>query len=248
MSDNAGQRAVIFGGFRTETLKESQAAASFLDACGLDQSAVLANVWNGAADSLQSRHERSLQWLSTELVHGGILHILGYSMGCQLAVKFAQTVLDHADGRTDLGSVTLVAPDPQFRRGHQDFVERQQGITSAYDEARDLWSVGDSAGPKFVEALRCVANACEYGCRIVFCKDDGVAEWADNVELMSMQLKDCAAIRWVETKVNEVTHACGVRFRLDPDDVSHIACADRTHAALWYRLNFEALTGAGSQH
>lgn len=234
------RQVVVFGGFRTETLEDGHAVTSYLDALGLEQSKVSANLWEGAGDSLRSRFERSLQWLEANEAHSEELCILGYSMGCQLAARFAQAVLDRGKGRLSLGSLTLVAPDPKYRRGRQDAVERRQGVTSAYDEACVLWSVSESAGATFVEALKRVAQTCRGGCRIVFCKGDGVAEWSDNVGIMQAELEDCRAIRWIETKVNHKTCADGVDFRLDPGEVSHVECADDVHAALWYRLNFVA--------
>ena len=239
MTDRVNRHAVILGGFRTETLEESRAVSTFLDVLGLARSHAHANLWQGAGDSLHSRYERSAQWLDSAAHDAAALHILGYSMGCQLAVELAQRALDLGEDRVPIGSLTLVAPDPKYRPGRQDAVERCQGITSAYDEARALWSVSGSAGPTFVEALRRVAEACETGCRIVFCKEDGVAEWADNVEIMARALEGCSAIRWIETPVGEEVRDHGLRFRLDPTELSHIDCADEVHAALWYRLRFE---------
>lgn len=230
----------IFGGFRTETIEDSLAAETFLRVHGHGPSDCYANVWEGDGDSLRRRWERSAQWLDVQADQDIVFHILGYSMGCQLATKFAEDVLSRAGRQFRLGSLTLVAPDPTLRRTRQDEIEESQGITSAYDEARALWSTTGSAGPAFIEALKQIADACDGLCRIVYCKADAVAEWSDNVEIMARELDGHPGFQWIETPVNVEVREHGVRIRLDPNEVSHIDCADPVHAALWYRLAFEA--------
>ena len=231
---------VIFGGFRTETIEDSLAAETFLSVHGRAPTDCYANVWEGDGDSLRDRSERSARWLDAQADQDLVLHVLGYSMGCQLATKFAQRALSCDTAQFRLGSLTLVAPDPNLRRTRQDEIEQSQGITSAYDEARALWSTSGSAGPAFIEALKEIADTCDDPCRIVFCKADRVAEWADNVEIMARELDGHPKIRWIETPVNKEVRKHGVHIRLDPNEVSHIDCADPVHATLWYRLAFEA--------
>lgn len=239
-ASHAERQPVIFGGFRTETLEDGLAAETFLRTQACAPEDCHANLWEGKGDSLLRRWKRSERWLEAQADREVVYHILGYSMGCQLATRFAQGALSRSGKRFRLGSLTLVAPDPTLRRTRQDKIEQGQGITSAFDEARVLWSTTESAGPAFVEALLQVADACEGLCRIVYCKSDAVAEWSDNVEIMARKLHGHTKVRWIETPVNEVVDEHGVRIRLDPTEVSHIDCADPVHAALWYSLTLEA--------
>jgi len=113
-------------------------------------------------------------------------------------------------------------------------IEEQAGEIPAYDEARKLWRVEGNAGPRFTSTLGLVAGAFRRGCRVVYCKDDRVAEWHRNVEIMRSGLNSCSAIKWIEAIPDAAVDSHGIRVSLNPDEISHVVGANQFHEVLWY--------------
>ena len=198
------------------------------------------NLWSGLGDNLEKRFSRSANWLSSHSNQSVELHILGHSMGCQLAVKFAHLAQMSLPDNWRLGQLTLSAPDPKYRRGPWDLIEEQAGVTPAYDEASMLWGTAGAAGPCFTDTLGVVAGAFKIGCRVVFCKGDRVAEWPQNVEIMKSGLNSCTAIDWIEALPNAVVNRHGIRISLEPKKIAHIESADQLHEVLWRCLEIRS--------
>lgn len=194
------------------------------------------NLWDGQGDSLEKRFNRSATWLRFHSDQSVELHILGHSMGCQLAVKFAELAQISLPDNWQLGQLILSASDPKYRWGQWDLIEKQASETPAYDEASMLWATAGAAGPCFTDTLGHVAGAFKRGVRVVFCKDDKVAEWHQNVEIMKSMLNSCSAIEWIEALPNAVVNNHGMRISLKLDEIAHIESADQLHEILWRRL------------
>lgn len=154
-------------------------------------------------------------------------------MGCQLAVKFAHFAQTFASAQSHLGQLLLTAPDPKYRKGPWDLMEEQAGKTPAYEEASMLWGVKGAAGSPFTNTLGRVANAFRGGCRVVFCKNDAVAEWHQNVDIMKVTLNSCSAINWIEAMPAAVIESNGIRVSLEPAEIVHIEGANQFHEILW---------------
>jgi len=140
-------------------------------------------------------------------------------MGCQLAVRFA----DQAISTRLIGSMVLIAPDPKYRRCTQDEVETRRGDSSAFDEAKDLWGVTRGPGPEFVGALQRVASASRLACRILYCKDDEVAEWVGNGELMVRVLAKSPGVDPTEARRGSTIRDHGMSVSVGKTDDIHEA-------------------------
>jgi len=232
MSKKLRRCVVVFGGFRTTTLEGSRAVATALKALEVDKTGH-ENLWIRPGDSLEKRYRRAADWLTSQINQSVELHVLGHSMGCQLAVKFAQLALTSAPAKWRLGQLTLSAPDPKYHRGPWDLIEKQAGETPAYDEASKLWKIEGAAGPRFTDTLGLVAGDFRGGCRVVFCKGDTVAVWHQNVEIMRSGLNSCSAIKWIEALPDAVVDSHGIRVSLNLDEIAHIKGANQFHEVLW---------------
>jgi len=232
MSKKLRRCVVVFGGFRTSTLEGSRVVATALKALEVDK-AGHENLWVGPGDSLEKRYRRAADWLTSQTNQSVELHVLGHSMGCQLAVKFAHLALTFAPAKWRLGQLTLSAPDPKYRCGPWDLIEEQAGEVPAYDEASKLWRTEGAAGPRFTDTLGQVAGGFRGGCRVVFCKGDTVAEWHQNVEIMRSGLSSYSAIKWIEALPDAVVELHGIRISLNPDEIADIKGANQFHEALW---------------
>lgn len=185
------------------------------------------NHWNGHGDSLSDRLGRAIDWLDA---HGGDLervHIMGYSMGCHLAVRLARHVIDSYPS-VDVGLMLLAAPDPKYRPVTRDLEERAAGITSAHDEAAMLWGVQGSPGRRFVSELNAVIPLSAMPA-IVYCRADEVARWASNVELMIAELTEGRFAELVEAQDGAVVAGQIVSVDLS----SRSQPAEAIHDRLW---------------
>ncbi len=233
MSRKLHRCVVIFGGFRTATLEGSRTVVTLLKALKVDRVSH-ENLWRQQGDSLEKRYHRAANWFTSQTNRSLELHILGHSMGCQLAVKFAHLAHISAPANWRLGQLILSAPDPKYHRSPWDLIEKQASEMPAYDEASKLWRVEGAAGPRFTDTLGLVAGAFRRGCRVVFCKGDTVAEWHQNVEIMRSSLNSCSAIKWIEAIPDAVVDSHGIRVALNPDEIVHIKDANQFHEVLWY--------------
>jgi hypothetical protein len=112
-------------------------------------------------------------------------------------------------------------------------IEEQAGETPAYGEASELWSIKGAAGSLFSDTLGRVADAFRGGCRVIFCKDDTVAGWHQNMDIMRSDLNSCSAIKWIEALPDAVVDSHGIRVSLSPDEIAHIKDANQFHEVLW---------------
>jgi len=232
MSEIMHRCAVVFGGFRTTTLVGSRAVVTTLKALNVD-GVDHENLWSGHGDSLETRYHRAVNWLSSQTSGSVELHILGHSMGCHMAVKFAHLALMSTPASWRLGQLILSAPDPKYRRGPWDLIEERAGTTQAYDEARKLWNNESAAGAQFTDTLGLVSSALQDGCRVIYCKSDKVALWRQNVEITKSVLNSCSAIKWVEALPDALVDLHGIQVSLRADDIAHIEEANQYHEILW---------------
>jgi hypothetical protein len=103
----------------------------------------------------------------------------------------------------------------------------------AYDEASELWNIKGAAGSLFSDTLGRVADAFRGGCRVIFCKDDTVAGWHQNMEIMRSDLNSCSAIKWIEALPDAVVDSHGIRISLSSEEIAHIKGANQFHEVLW---------------
>ncbi|MBT4036826.1 MAG: hypothetical protein HN575_05225 [Actinobacteria bacterium] len=201
MVRTSGPDLVVFDGYRGIHDGDRTAATGLEALLGCEDSTYWNN-WSEHGDSLKRRFDRASAWLEVRL--GDITHvnIIGFSMGCQLAVRFVH----HASIRApsiEYSQLLLIAPDPKYRPVGRDAEEIQAGTSSAFEEAGALWGGRGLAGPRFVSGLADVANRMER-IRIVYCRSDGVAEWSANVELMVDELLATTGIELIEAIDGEV--------------------------------------------
>ena len=152
------------------------------------------------------------------------IHLLAISMGCHVAVHSAIT--SWVEPR--LVGLDLVAPDPKYRPCARDRVEAQRGERSAFDDARELW-LAESAGPPFTAALGRVAAS--VPCRVVYSRDDEVAEWPGNVELMHTALAATQGLAWIEAATGRTVRDHGVTVSVQHGDEVHESLADNVRFA-----------------
>jgi pimeloyl-ACP methyl ester carboxylesterase len=166
---------VFFGGFHQSELDAGpNAFSAWIDHCHeRGVTTVVLNMRMGRSDSLSSRWRRfnamhhSL-WSSTDDVF-----ILGYSMGCHLAVKFAA----ETEVAERVSELSLIAPDPKFRPNVLDAEE------SAYEQAKELWDTDGYPGDSLCLHLNRAAAKVPT-VHILYSPEDEVASWEGNAEIM----------------------------------------------------------------
>ena len=127
------------------------------------------------AETLLDRWRRSRAFLRKCSPVPSVVSILGNSMGCHLAILFAQECQDLG---IEIDQITLLAPDPKFRKTKRDIDPAEP---SAYAEAEMLWPDANP-GEAFSMALRKLRV--RRGITYIYSKRDRTAEWHRNVELL----------------------------------------------------------------
>lgn len=206
---------MVFTGYRGGDDEGPSPLVSFQAASGAECKTIW-NRWAGPGDSLLDRLQRAMDSLDTDAADRAVLNVLACSMGCQLAARFLVDVLA-MDSPPKVGEVLLVAPDPKHRRLRRDAEESAAGITSAYDEASELWGVSGPSGSHFVGALKDVAPAAST-VRIVYAREDGVAEWDGNVEVMLAEVGSLPGVKLIEAQDGEVVVEHGLAVDLGSGD------------------------------
>lgn len=204
----------FFGGFRQGQLSpESNAFSSWaqtldtLDEC-------LVNLWNGSDEDLLVRRwermEPHLQRLAKKRL---TVHVLGYSMGCHLAVKFAHELRAVCGDRAELRSAYLIAPDPKFKESDLD-----RTGASAYDEAARLWQTAQEPGRSFAARLRTLPGHSNASIHVLYCKRDSIALWKGNVQTLKADY-GANGLDWHEASVDVGAGIDEVfRWKLAPAD------------------------------
>ena len=211
---------MVFDGFHGR-VADSEAIRSLAEVCGVP---VLSqrNSRAGPDETLSDRLDRFVTWLDHEPAgHHRSIHVLAYSMGCHVAVRFAGELGPHHR----VVGFDLIAPDPKYRTGEMDRIEAARGERSAFDQARELWN-GRRPGPAFTAALRAVAATSP--CRVVFSRADEVAEWHENAELMRTALAGTDTITWIEAAPGRAVRDNGVTVSVQHGDEIHRSLAERT--------------------
>ena len=170
------------------------------------------NQWKRPGDSLSDRFNRLTDWWNANNIQMPKLNILSFSMGCQLAVRFAENIYN-TDSKLRLGEVVLVAPDPKARPVERDHEETASGTTSAYDEAKLLWSNKSQMLERFLDALVKMAIMADH-IRIVLCRTDGVAVYANNVDYIVSHLNGIENVRIIIAEDGKIVNSHGVTIAL----------------------------------
>jgi len=136
-------------------------------------------------------------------------------MGCHLAIRFAEKLLGEKRFNPNKCSMYLLAPDPKYKRGAWDLMDNLKGGMSAYDEAVLLWNAKDSPGMSFEKVLGKISQRDRgFEIHVAYCKDDTVAEWTKNVEILSGNLNQ--GIKWVEIKYSPSVDCGKLPIKIDP--------------------------------
>jgi hypothetical protein len=205
--------AVFFGGFRQSTLDQHPNAYSSwvktVAALGGLENCIL-NLCRGIGDSLLTRWQRLERILKCVSERKAKVHILGYSMGCHIVVRFAHELCAINTGSISFGDLYLVAPDPKYIRNDLDSTE------SAYDEAQRLWNTTDVPGNTFALRLRTLPIRLSCNVYLIYSKFDPVARWDANVETLVTQ---CAGqgLEWKEIKICGTATRDQLYVQLDPE-------------------------------
>lgn len=91
------------------------------------------------------------------------IRILGYSMGCHLAVRFADELIATAGVRDFC--LWLIAPDPKFRHNELDESE----LPSAYQEAHEFWDA-DCPSERPCSTLNHLTKSVENQIQVIYSK------------------------------------------------------------------------------
>src|SRR5579862_3354646 len=140
------------------------------------------------SDSLITRWHRLQRHFVWLLDSGADVHILAYSLGCHLAVKFASEL--QKQKRNTIKSFKLIGPDPKFRPNDLDAIE-----PSAQEQVRELWSPSSPAD-SFCAKLRGISEATKGQVRIIYSEDDNVALWEGNTEILKRRCPDGKNFEW----------------------------------------------------
>ena len=200
-----------FDGFwKSELGKTPNALSAWLETTS-DLSEAMINCRINASDSLRRRWDRANALLDRiRKRRGAAIRILGYSIGCHLAVKFACGLAEKR--RAKHIDLWLLAPDPKFVSNVLD--EREP--PSAYGEAQELWNTHKSPGKRLCSALNHLSGLTDEGqIEVIYSTGDTVALWEGNAELMNER---CGGdrLRWSPVAINSTTTIGGVTFRLRP--------------------------------
>jgi hypothetical protein len=206
---NPPNLCVFFGGFlQKESAPQSadEPLGSFYQAYPARRWLNQGEFWNGReSDILTKRWDRALTLLRSSRRPSRV-SILGYSMGCHLAVRFAWACMRL---RVAIDRLILLAPDPKFCETPLD---RDPQGRNAYSEARTLWSVGDP-GNAFVGTLRTVKA--RRGIVYAYSKRDTIALWRNNVEHLPRELGlDVERDGWFSKHARKKHWLIFERFRL----------------------------------
>jgi hypothetical protein len=116
-------------------------------------------------------------------------------------------LLNH--GKNGASSLTLIAPDPKYKRNPRDRIE------SAYDEAKQLWHTKKKPGKKFTSKLKkIIENFGNDKFRVVYSKLDTIATWPGNVAKMHTDLGGNG--NWHEIKVAGNSSPKDLPIKLEP--------------------------------
>jgi hypothetical protein len=200
---------VFFGGFHQRRLEGPNAFSVWIDhhIQQSDVRGVVLNMRMGNSDSLRSRWRRfsathfSL-WSSNE-----VFCILGYSMGCHLAVKFAA---EPSFGQRVM-QLCLIAPDPKFRPSVLDTDE------SAYEQARELWDSAGCPGDDLCNALNTVTERPTSPIQVIYSEHDTVALWEGNAEILKRRC-DGKSFQWTHATINQEAQHEWFRVQLQPSE------------------------------
>jgi hypothetical protein len=139
------------------------------------------------------RLEKLSPWLSDD---DADIHVLAYSLGCHLAVRFATELIRDIQR---IRSFWLIAPDPKFQDNEYD----RSDPPSAYGEAHTFWGGADSPGHYFCERLARISKAKqEQEIQVIYSKADAVARWIDDNEKGNVQKmqENCPDCDWIEVR------------------------------------------------
>lgn len=164
-------KVVFFGGFRQGEV----AMTVFKGKSNADL--IHLNLWCGGGDTLVARMRRAMGILDEADLSSRFI-VVGYSMGCHLALRFAQRLAGQ-----QVRQLGLIAPDPKIKRTNLDDVDTFAGNRSAYDEACDLWQ-SDRPGLAFEKAMKELGPLPRRPI-LRYCTSDEVAEFDGNVERLT---------------------------------------------------------------
>lgn len=166
---------------------------------------VVLNMGINDIESLKSRWRRLRATQLSLWTDKTDIHILGYSLGCHLAVKFAA----EAAIIKRVKELVLIAPDPKFQRNLLDDEE------FAYEQATELWHSAGCPGDDLCLNLRSVSEEIEQKIHVIYSEDDTVALWKDNVEIMK---RKCGGDRfqWSNVTVSNPAENDWFRVQLEP--------------------------------
>lgn len=201
---------VFFGGFlQEESTPEStdDPLGPFYEAHPTPGWTHQGQFWNGQnTDTLAKRSERALTLLRASR-RPSVVSILGYSMGCHLAVRFACRC---ARLQIPIDRLILLAPDPKFK---ETVLDREPQERNAYREVGSLWRSNDP-GRCFVAALRSVRTL--RGMVFAYSKCDKIAQWRGNVEHLPRELGlDVERAGWFSKRSRDKHSLIFTRFRLN---------------------------------
>jgi hypothetical protein len=197
----------FFGGWRQKRFTPPNAFSCFAATKKTVNNALL-NLWQGNHESLKDRWERAKKWLETSAISEQDIHIIAFSMGCHLAVKFVNELSNIHE--LQFGELFLLAPDPKYKRAAWDDQDDKRGERSAFDEARELWASDDMPpGQPFEQALAAVLHRFSR-VRILSSLMDPVAVWPGNVAILEKSLGRRETCDW---RIAE--HYCNVLKPVD---------------------------------
>lgn len=200
-----------FDGFcKSELEKRPNAFSSWLETTP-DPLELVINGRMSEKDSLKSRWRRAKSWVNRLSQRPDTtIRILGYSMGCHLAVKFAAKL-----PAKRVGDLWLIAPDPKFRPTDLDKLKSP----SAYKEAQDLWDTDGLPGDRFCSNLKRLSQLVIH---VIYSRGDPVAVWDGNVKMMKHRCKgkEGDGFQWHDVRINSPARVGGVTFRLRPKKAS----------------------------
>jgi hypothetical protein len=182
----------IDGFCRSDLTRHAGAFSEWRRAHVADGPKLIINQKADDTDSLRARWGR-LQSLSSWLRKTKAeVHILAYSIGCHLAVRFAVEQLGQPRRGSNIRCLDLLAPDPKFRHNGLD----ENESSSAYDQVAEFWAPCKQPGECLCTHLLDFSQRSPRAkIHIVYSEDDEVALWERNTRIMKTR---CAAEKRIE--------------------------------------------------
>jgi pimeloyl-ACP methyl ester carboxylesterase len=202
---NLGKACIYIDGFEQSRLgDEPNAFSEWRNHFVQDENTVLI-INQCLGDSLKNRWERLQKRLAalSDEVH---FYILAYSVGCHLAARLA------IDLRERIKSFVLIAPDPKFRTNDLDDIQSP----SAFNQVKVLWEPLLDPSERFCAKLNALSENVKV--EIVYSKDDEIALWDGNTEIMEQR---CRGDGFVWSEVGTVSMA-------NPSGMFHVGLSPQT--------------------